>query len=281
MKKINIKINKSKYLLDNYLFNKYFVFISILFSLLFIDSCSDSLGLDPNIKTTLLKEKGNIVRDTIFLVPGATNDSLYVVIIRYQQERDSLKKIVDSIRNFQYPNLNPKIVKVDSFKIEENIFFTNSLGLEQREKINWYFKRNNLEIRLDTINSWPVFSSKIYFINDSSIKDNNQINNYFKREFSLSSFKINTNKFNVLQNAELSTDVSLDNNFELNIRESNGKLIKNPEYVNKFRVWFSEMNINRLTKDQIKHSFIFNFEATISGKKSKTVFKGSCYISYF
>jgi len=274
-------LNRLEYLkLNKYLFNRYFIVLSLFLALFLIDSCSDSLGLDPNIKSTLLKEQGNIVRDTIYLVPGASNDSLYVIIIRYQKEKDSLQKVVDSIRNFQYPNLNPKIVKVDSFKVEENIFFINSLGLEQREKLNWHFKRKNLEIRLDTLNNWPVFSTKINFLNDTT-NINSQINNFENREFSISSLKLNTNKINILHNAELTTDISLSNNFELNIKESNGDIIKNPNYINKFRVWFSEMNINRLTKDQITHSFVFNFEATISGLKSKTVFKGSCYISYY
>ena len=137
---------KTKYNFNNHIkFDKEILSspLSVLFICLFLlminSSCKDALGLDPNIKQTLLKEKENIVRDTVYLYPGSLNDSSYVVIIRYQNEKDSLQKVIDSLRNFYYPKLNPNVINIDSNIFTEKLFYKNSIGFEQNKLFKWNF----------------------------------------------------------------------------------------------------------------------------------------------
>lgn len=240
------------------------------------NACKDALGLDPNIKKELLKTNENVVRDTVFLYPGSMNDSTYVVIIRYQNEKDSLQRIVDSLRKFYYPKLNPSVINIDSNIFSQTIFYTNANGFEQKKVFNWQFNSDLLNIRLDTLENWPVATLN-YNLNELAQKNESGI-----IEYRVKSFKINTDKLGLLQSRELKIE-ELDkfNNYEIIIEDNNGNIYKNPEFIGKVRVWFSDMNINRLDAKIVRHSFVINMEVIIAGMKTKTVFRGSTYVNYY
>jgi hypothetical protein len=279
--KLRQKLNNSfNYFMSNFmknLTNPIGLLVVICLILLLNSSCKDALGLDPNIKQTSLKDKANIVRDTIYLYPGSLDDSTYIVIIRYQNEKDSLQKIIDSLRSFYYPKLNPNVVNIDSNIFTETLFYKNLNGFEQKKQFKWNFNTKLLNIRLDTLENWPVAT-----INYNLTENINQKIVFDNKEYFIKSFKVNTFRMGLLQVKDLySNDVNNLNNYEMIVEDINGNIYKNPDFINKLRIWFSEMNINRLDQKIVKHSFVVNFEAIVAGTETKTVFRGATYVNYY
>lgn len=279
--KLRQKLNNSfNYFMSNFmknLTNPIGLLVLICLILLLNSSCKDALGLDPNIKQTSLKDKANIVRDTIYLYPGSLDDSTYIVIIRYQNEKDSLQKIIDSLRSFYYPKLNPNVVNIDSNIFTETLFYKNLNGFEQKKQFKWNFNTKLLNIRLDTLENWPVAT-----INYNLTENINQKIVFDNKEYFIKSFKVNTFRMGLLQVKDLySNDVNNLNNYEMIVEDINGNIYKNPDFINKLRIWFSEMNINRLDQKIVKHSFVVNFEAIVAGTETKTVFRGATYVNYY
>lgn len=259
------------------MFNFRFVIVLLLstYFLLLTNACKDALSLDPNIKLTLINANNKVVRDTVYLYPGSKDDSTYVIIIRYENEKDSLLKVIDSLRNFYYPKLNPNVVNIDSNIITKSIYYTNDLGFDQIKTTRWNYNRKQLSVRMDTIQNWPVVSLNFGF-------ENTGTPDFTKQDFRIKNYYISTEKIGVLKPVEL-TPKSHDNKnyYDISIVDSLGNIYNIHSSIQNTRVWFSDMNINRLTKNMVKHSFVINFETIISNNKSKIVLRGNTYISYY
>lgn len=267
----NLKKNYSE------MFNFRFLLLVLIstYLLLLTNACKDALSLDPNVKLTLINPSNKVVRDTVYLYPGSKDDSTYVIIIRYENEKDSLLKVIDSLRNFYYPKLNPNVVNIDSNIITKSIYFTNDLGFDQIKTTKWNYNRKQLSVRMDTVQNWPVVSLNFGFENIS-------IPDFTKQDFVIKNYNISTEKIGVLKPVELKPKSLNEKNFyDINIIDSLGNIYNNHNSVQNTRVWFSDMNINRLTKNMVKHSFVINFETIVSNKKSKIVLRGNTYISYY
>jgi hypothetical protein len=130
---------------------------------------------------------------------------------------------------------------------------------------------------LDTLENWPVAT-----INYNLTENINQKIVFDNKEYFIKSFKVNTFRMGLLQVKDLySNDVNNLNNYEMIVEDINGNIYKNPDFINKLRIWFSEMNINRLDQKIVKHSFVVNFEAIVAGTETKTVFRGATYVNYY
>lgn len=252
--------------------------ITLLYIGLTLNSCKDALSLDPNVHLTLIKPDEKIVKDTVYLYPTGVSDSTFVVIIRYESEKDSLQKVIDSLKNFYYPKLNPNVVNVDSSVVYKTVHYISSSGFSRFETSKWSFSKNNLSLRIDTLDNWPVVSSLFDFIDKSDKFD------FTKSEYYLKSLSLRGKKLNVLKNITLTTQektLNPSNWYNAEVIDKTGQVLNNPGDISNVRIWFSDLNINRLGTAVAKHSLVVNFEVIINGKVDKVVYRGYTYINYF